>query len=53
MMHLILKRLEAPGILEVRWGEEWPHPRGDIGWGGGMRFGTVRGSMGGGIKYGV
>jgi hypothetical protein len=23
MMHLILKRLEAPGSLEVRWGAEW------------------------------
>jgi hypothetical protein len=23
MMHLTLKRLEAPGSLEVRWGEGW------------------------------
>jgi hypothetical protein len=42
MMHIALKRLEAPGCLEVRWG-------GDIlmemvvGWGGGMECGTVGG----------
>jgi hypothetical protein len=29
MMHLIPKRLEAPGSLEVRWG--WGHPCGDRG----------------------
>jgi hypothetical protein len=29
MMHLTLKRLEAPGSLEVRWGGRWGHPRGD------------------------
>ena len=29
MMHLTLKRLEAPGSLEVRWGGGWGHPRGD------------------------
>jgi hypothetical protein len=33
MMHLTLKRLEAPGSLEVRWGVVWGHPRGDEGWG--------------------
>jgi hypothetical protein len=33
MMHLMLKRLEAPGSLEVRWGGEWGHPHGDR-WGG-------------------
>jgi hypothetical protein len=31
MMHLTLKRLEAPGSLEVRWGGGWGHPRGDRG----------------------
>ena len=33
MMHLTLKRLEAPGSLEVRWGEGrvWGHPHGDKG----------------------
>jgi hypothetical protein len=29
MMHLILGKLEAPGILEVRWGRGWGHPRGN------------------------
>jgi hypothetical protein len=29
MMHLTLKRLEAPGSLVVRWGGSWGHPRGD------------------------
>jgi hypothetical protein len=29
MMNLVLKRLEAPGSLEVRWGAEWGHPHGD------------------------
>jgi hypothetical protein len=33
MMHLTLKRLEAPGSLEVRWGWEWKHPRGNRGLG--------------------
>jgi hypothetical protein len=33
MMHLTLKRLEAPGSLEVRWGGEWGiHV--ETGWGG-------------------
>jgi hypothetical protein len=31
MMHLTLKRLEAPGSFEVRWGEGWGHPHGDMG----------------------
>ena len=31
MMHLTLKRLEAPGSLEVRWGGGWGHPHGDRG----------------------
>ena len=29
MMYLVLKRLEVPGSLEVRWGGGWGHPRGD------------------------
>ena len=29
MIHLTLKRLEAPGCLEVRWGRGWGHPHGD------------------------
>ena len=28
MMHPSLKRLDAPGSLEVRWGGRWGHPRG-------------------------
>jgi hypothetical protein len=31
MMHLTLKRLEAPGSLEVRWGGGWGHSHGDRG----------------------
>jgi hypothetical protein len=31
MMYLTLKRLKAPGRLEVRWGEGWGHPHGDSG----------------------
>jgi hypothetical protein len=34
MMHLTLKRLVAPGSLEVRWDGGWRHPRGDRGGGG-------------------
>ena len=30
MMHLTLKRLEAPGSLEVRWGGEWGHAHGNM-----------------------
>ena len=29
MMHLTLKRLEAPGSLEVRWCGGWGHPCGN------------------------
>ena len=29
MMHLTLKRLEAPGKWKVRWGGMWAHPCGD------------------------
>jgi hypothetical protein len=28
LIYLILKRLKAPGSLEVRWGR-WVHPHGD------------------------
>ena len=42
MMHLSLKRLEAPGSLEVRWGGGWGHPHGDKGWGGGVGCGTIQ-----------
>jgi hypothetical protein len=50
MMYLTLKRLEAPGNLEVRWDRG-----GDIhvetgGWEGGMGYGTVRGWTERGIK---
>jgi hypothetical protein len=45
MMCLILKKLEAPGNLEVRWGRGWEHPCGDHGWGGGVRFGADGGWM--------
>jgi hypothetical protein len=39
MMHLTLKRLEAPGSLEARCGRGWAYPRGDRG-GVGRRCGT-------------
>jgi hypothetical protein len=29
MIHLTLKKLEAPGSSEVRWGGGWGHPRRD------------------------
>ena len=55
MMHLTLKRLEAPGSLEVRLGQGWGHPHGDRRageevwnveqWEGGREHG--------GIKYGM
>jgi hypothetical protein len=45
MMHLTLKRLDAPRSLEVRWGVGWDHPCGDGGWGGSMGSGTVGGWM--------
>jgi hypothetical protein len=35
MMHLTLKRPEAPGNLEVRWGEEWRQPHRYRMWRGG------------------
>ena len=43
MMHLALKRLEAPGSLEVRCGWGWEHPHGDgVGWGGDVERGAIR-----------
>jgi hypothetical protein len=51
MMHLTLKRLEAPGSLEVRWGGG-----GDthVDIGGGRRYGMWNSQrVVGGIKYGV
>ena len=52
MMHLTLKRLEAPGSLKVRWGGVGG---GDIQvetgrWGGCMGCGTVGGETGEGDK---
>jgi len=51
-MHLTLKRLEAPGSLEVWWGGDLLLETGS-GQGGGMGCGTVRGWTGSGIKSGV
>jgi len=53
-MHPTLKRLKAPGSLEVWWGG-WA---GDIlvetgGWEGGMGSGPVCGWTGGRIKFGL
>jgi hypothetical protein len=54
-MHLTLKRLEAPGSLEVTWGGGLGHPHGDwVWWGGGVECGADRVWMGvWGMKYGV
>jgi hypothetical protein len=52
MMHLTLKRLEAPGILEIRWGQEWGYPLGDREVG--RRYGMWNSwRVDGGIKYAV
>jgi hypothetical protein len=56
MIHLALKRLEAPGSGEVWWDEGWEwrrgHPHGD--WGReDMGCGTVRGWTRKGIKSGL
>jgi hypothetical protein len=51
MMHLILKRLDAPGNLEVRWGGGI-HVKTGVG-GGDMECGTVGVWIGKGINYGV
>jgi hypothetical protein len=56
MIHLTLKRLEAPGSLAVRWGGGWGHPRGDrVGCGGGWVFGAIQGWIGEGwgMEYGM
>jgi hypothetical protein len=54
-MHLTLKRLEAPGSLEVRCGGGWVHPHGDMGVERRYRRGVEQSDGGGGcrIKYGV
>ena len=45
-MHLTLKRLEAPGCLEIRWGGGWGYPPGDrVVWGGGVGCGKEGGWM--------
>jgi hypothetical protein len=47
MMHLTLKRLEAPGSLEVRCSWGWGHIRGDgVGWSGGVGCRADGGWMG-------
>jgi hypothetical protein len=52
MMHPTLKRLEASGSLEVRWGGGWGHPCGDgVGWGGGVGWGAVGRWMGRGKEW--
>ena len=45
MMHLTLKRLEAPEFLKVRWGGGWQNPIHveTEGWGGGTGYRTVKG----------
>jgi hypothetical protein len=53
MMHLILKRLEAPGSLKVRWGWGGGDTHVEKGtWGEGMGCETVRWCVGG-IIYGA
>jgi hypothetical protein len=52
MIHLTLKRLEAPGSFDVRWDEVWKHLHGDrVDWGGGVRCGTDGGWMGRGREW--
>jgi hypothetical protein len=47
MMHLTLKRLKAPGSLEVRWGGSWGHSYRDrMGCGRGVGCEAVGGWMG-------
>ena len=54
-MHLTFNGLEAPGSLEVRWGEWWGHPCRDRGWGGEEVWDVEQseGSQWGVLKYGV
>jgi hypothetical protein len=42
MMHITLKRLEAPGSLEVRWDRGWGQSHGGKGWGGDVGYGAIR-----------
>jgi hypothetical protein len=56
MMHLNLKRLEAPGNLEVRQGRRWGYPQGEGRGGFWEEVWDVKQSesrLGRGIKYGV
>jgi hypothetical protein len=53
MMHLTLKRLEAPGSLEVRWGGSWGHPSGNRGGENVWDVESEGGWGGQGIDYGV
>jgi hypothetical protein len=52
MMHLTLKRLEAPGSLKDRWDGNGGIHMETGGWGEGRGCGTIRGWMQGRIKYG-
>jgi hypothetical protein len=47
MMYLNLKRLEAPGSLEVRWGGGWGHPASRWRQGGGEEVWDMEQSEGG------
>jgi hypothetical protein len=52
MVHLTLKRREARGYLEVKWGRGWGHPHGDrMGWGGRMGWGAVGVRMERGVEW--
>ena len=48
MMHLTLKRLEAPRRSEVRWGRGWGHPLKRQGWVGRIHGMWSRQRMNGG-----
>jgi hypothetical protein len=48
-MHLILKRMEAPGSLEVRWVSMWRQGVGEEVW----DVEQLEGGWGWGIKYGM
>jgi hypothetical protein len=54
MMHLTLKRLDAPGSLEVGWGGRWANPSGERGVGRRYEmWNSWRVDQDGRIKYGV